>query len=94
MNLSEEEFAVRFNPESDGDSFYIPRDWPEDGHMINIAIDERRCWTLRTDSEGQPVIVNGHVLEDRLHSILTSVPYEEGDVFEIGEPRFDENNNN
>ena len=76
--ISLEEFETTYRPEFDGESF-LPRDWPDERVMLGKAVAERRCWTLAVNDEGRPIVVSGHVLRDRLHSVITEVPYDEGD---------------
>jgi hypothetical protein len=84
--LTEDEFDAKFKPETNPDgSMYVQRDWgtPELDKVLADA-DARRClWTMVEGDNGVPCIDQGYRYVNRIYYIITTVPYDEGDTFEI-----------
>lgn len=91
MTLTESQFIRRYEPEvNEHGDYYRQREWciEEDVPTIERAVSENRCWTMVDDDDGDPCIVWGNRMVNRIYNIITKYPVENPD-WEVQVP-FDE----
>ena len=80
LTLNDDQFIARYDPETDAEgNYYRQRDWcdPQDLALIDRAAAEGRCWTMVENDDGDPCLVEGKRLVNRLYYVVTRLPLED-----------------
>lgn len=84
--ITEDTFIHRFKPETNPDgSLYVARQWHTFGEkcFLEMMHQKRRLWTLVDGDDGEPTIVQGYAMVNRLYYIVCEVPYPEHETIEV-----------
>jgi len=86
ITLTEDEFIVRFQPETHPDgSLYVQREWSTHAELrfLEQMHYERRLWTVVIGDCGNFGILQGYCYVNRDYYIVCAVPYASDDVFDV-----------
>jgi hypothetical protein len=85
ITITEAEFVEKYKPERTANGDTHLRDWfsDEDKKAIQVGIDENRLWTMIDGDNGTCPYVSGYHYVNRMHYLLTEVPYDPNDFITV-----------